>query len=201
MKKKNIVIMIFVVSLTCGSIILFYSSLISYFANDKNRIETYEDLSLYTENKYHNLYDYSIYVGVAKCSEIFFPKYEEFEYKDYLSNFYIFNGYKTLINDDLSFVLELDLKSYNVYNSFLEDELNRIEYTDEFNISYNEYETYVTSSSELTFFKYGKTAPYQLGLIAYNENTFKVRYIYFWTSFTSLEGNFTRIFKSTNCDW
>ena len=128
MKKKTIVIMIIIVSLACGSIILFYSSLISYLANDKNRIETYEDLSLYTENRYHNLYDRPIYVHVAKCSEIFFPKYEEFEYKDYLSNFYIFNGSKTLIYDDLSFVLELDLKSYNVYNIFLEDELNDIKH-------------------------------------------------------------------------
>lgn len=196
MKKKVILGIVF---LLIYCMILSIPLLKSY---DDSLILKYDDINLYINNDYVFLNDSNIYKNTSANCMKYLPKYNEFEYKDNIKGFYIFDGKKTLLSTSISFVLELEFINSYKYEEFISYENSRFEYNYDMNIKKNDYECYLVKNQYLTFYSYKNSLPYQFGMLCLNYKKQNARYIYFIEcEEPCVDKEFNIVFKNTNCDW
>ena len=150
----------------------------------KNNLITENDISIYRTEEYGYL-----------------PKYDEFDYKDYITDFYLYDSTKTLQAQIVSYVLELSFESYNQYSKFIEYETNRYIYGEDYSILKNNYECYLCTDEAITLYYYDEDMPFTLGMLCLNETDLKVRYIYYINIEWAVDKKYEDVFKYTNCDW
>jgi len=165
------------------------------------KIIKYSDINLYIEKNYCELSDNDIYKITSKNCDNFLPKYDDFEYKEFVNGFYVFDGSATYTHASISFVLELQFDNIKTYEKFLTYENNRCEYTNEFNIKKNGYLCYVTTNDTLTYYHYETNIPFQFGMLCENQEVLSIRYVYFRECESSVDKKFDVVFKNTNCNW
>ena len=196
---KKIIKYIFLISMISSLLVIIIVPLIDN--NDKKNIKLYDDISLYVDSEYNQLSDNYIYKITSDNCANYLPGYNEFEFKDNINGFYVFDGSKTVLRTSISFVLELQFKKTSEYERFISYEYSRCEYDFDKIISYNGYECHITKSKDLTYFYYEKDIPYQFGMLCKNIEMQKVRYVYFRECESSVDERFNVVFQNTNCDW
>ena len=177
---------------------IVFTSLTGCFCEE---VLSYSDINLYINNNYDTVIDDEQYRYTSNSARMFFPSYEDFEYKDCLKGFHIFDGTKTVYGC-YSFVLELQFDDVEEYEQFVIYEHNRCAYTDKFNISHNGYECYITLDEEITSYCYGREYPFRFGMLCENQEILTVRYVFYrkWEGSCGFN-NFNEVFKNTNCAW
>lgn len=175
-----------------------------YIGSYKVDIRKYSDVSLYTTGDYLTLITddagtFGSYEGSAMLCERYLPE-SNFEYSDYVKGFYIYY-INDIAYDIRSFVLELQFDDTDTYEDFISYEMDRVQYTDKFNISRNNYNFLVATSEELTYYYYGRDIPYEFCMLGKNQETLTVRYICFNEFENEVSENFREVFKHTNCEW
>ena len=130
-KIKLIILLIF-----SGFIVTLIVGFLIDIDSQKNVIKT-SDKSLYEMNEYH-----------------FIPNYNEFEYKENIIGFYTYDSSNTLSGGSVSYVLELQFTTKEVYNEFLEYEYIRYEYDSNSIILKNDYECYLCLNEDITQYYY-----------------------------------------------
>lgn len=170
-------------------------------AFDLQKITKHDDITLYINNDYDLLNDNEIYKKTSNNCKDFLPKYNDFIYRQFVKEFYIFDGSNTMSYTSISFVLELQFDNIQEYKQFLLYENERMEYTDKFEITYKEYNCFLTTDTNLTYYYYEENIPFQFGMLCQNEKNLLIRYIYFRECESSVDKNFNIVFKNTNCNW
>ncbi len=166
-------------------------------------IKRYDDINLYINGNYNELYDHSYFKSASMGCAEYLPKYDEFEYKENIKGFYVFDGSITVIRTSLSFVLELQFQNVEEYEQFILYEYNRCEYDFdyEFDIRYHGYECYITKSDKITSYYYEQNIPFQFGMLCQNYEKLNIRYVYFRECESSVDKEFSVVFRNTNCEW
>ena len=182
----------------CCLVVLIFMFLLS---SCKTEILRSDNLDLYINDNFESISNYDIYKRTSNNCKSYFPKYENFEYKEFVYGFYVFDGSKTVLRTSISFVLELQFQKTSEYERFISYEYSRCEYDFDKIISYNGYECHITKSKDLTYFYYEKDIPYQFGMLCKNIEKQKVRYVYFRECESSVDERFNVVFQNTNCDW
>ena len=180
---------------------MLYPLLIGVDEYDKKHMVLSDNVDLYINNGYEEFHDSDSYNNTSKKSKLYIPAYENFEYKNCVSGFYILDGSATLNHPYISFVLELQFNDTDTYEEFIAYEHNRCQYTDKYGISYNGYNCYVTVDEEITSFLRGEDIPWRFGMICENKERLTVRYVYFEDLEGLLRPDFVDVFESTNCEW
>ncbi len=140
--------------------------------------------------------------SLYEISEYYFlPKYNEFDYRGYVNEFYVYDSSKTFSGGSVSYVLELKFTTKQIYSEFIEFERNRYEYTNSSIYTKNDYDCYLCLEEEITQYYYGAEMPYALGMLCLNEIDMKVRYLYYINIEGTIDKHFNIVFISTNCDW
>lgn len=196
---KKIIKYILLISITSCLLVMIFVPLVDNFDNKK--IKLYDDLSLYVDSKYNQLNDSDIYKITADDCTNYLPKYNEFEFKDNVDGFYVFDGSKTVLRTSISFVLELQFQDISEYERFSSCEYFRCEYDFDKIINHNGYECRITKNKDLTYFYYEEDIPYQFGMLCENIEMLKIRYVYFRECESFVDEQFNVVFQNTNCDW
>ena len=177
MKKLVLGIILFI---SCS--ILFFIGLGALAIWDEKNIIKSDDILLYQTNEYPYL-----------------PNYDEFEYKEYINGFYLYDSSKALSGQAVTYVLELKFNTLDEYNNFLEYEYNRFEYKMDSKIKRNNYECYICPSFEMYYYK--GEMPYALGMLCLNKTDLVVRYLYYKDIQIAIDINYNSVFNKTNCEW
>ena len=164
-------------------------------------VKRYADINLYINNSYGELSDHEIYKATSERCMSFIPSYDNFEYREFVKGFYVFDGKESFSNTSISFVLELQFDNIEEYEQFVIYEHNRYEYTDEFNIRYNGYNCYIVQDATLTHTYSNEKIPNSFGMFCVNQETLIARYIYFRECEFSVDPKFNIVFQNTNCAW
>ena len=142
--------------------------------------------------------DKSLYEVNEQC---FLPNYNEFKYKNNITDFYTYDSSNSLFGGSVSYVLELQFATKEVYYEFLKYEHKRYEYSSNSMIVKNDYECYLCLNEEITKHYYDENMPYALGMLCLNEKHMKIRYVYYINIEHSIDSQFNDVFQNTNCDW
>lgn len=205
-KKKNIVILICLVSsilVLFGGWMILYSviygavSLLYYY--DAQSTHLYDDLNLYMNDEYKN-FGSGDYKKACRLGSKYIIKYDDFEYNEYVKEFYILDRTDNLFDGPVSFVLELQFEYIDVYNEFLEYEYQRFNYDFEFEIIKNDYKCFLVNDEEITHYYYGKDTPNRFGMLCENIEEKIVRY-FFYSDYDEVDESFNYAFENTNCEW
>ena len=204
-KSKRQTISIILISVLMLALILFsgcYEMFQKFWSYEESLIEKYSDVNLYVSNDYDKLIEHSSYENASSRCKLYLPNYNNLQFSEHLKGFYILDGSASLLSYAFSFVLELQFTTEQEYEQFLEYEFDRCNYTDEFNVKYNDYICYVTTDENITLYDKFSKYPYAFGMICANISTLTVRYVYFSDSdFFPIDEKFERVFENTNCEW
>ena len=193
--SKLRIIVIFIV------VTIMFFSVVSCAFDNKNNVIRYDDINLYLDNSYIELLEDDIYKRTSNNCANYLPKYESFQFNEFVKAFYVFDGRKTLSHTSISFVLELQFDSLEVYEQFLSYEHKRCEYTNKFDISFNGYICSISTNENITHYYYGEEIPFQFGMLCKNEDKLSIRYIYFRECKGVVDKQFKIVFENTNCNW
>lgn len=169
--------------------------------NEEEKIIRYSDINLYINNNYDKLIDHYGFDFFCNRAKQYLPEHDEFEYKQFIKGFYLFDGAYTFGHTQISVVLELQFNNSQEYEKFIAYEHDRCEYTNKFNISRNDYICYIAVDEDYTKYRYQAERPYMLGMLCENKNNLTVRYVYFEERELDVDEQFNRVFTGTNCEW
>ena len=202
-KSKRQTISIILISVLMLALILFsgcYEIIQKWFSYAESLIVKYSDVNLYISNDYDKLIEHSLYKDASSRCKLYLPNYNNLQFSEHLKGFYILDGSESMLSYAFSFVLELQFTTEQEYEHFFE--FDRCNYTDEFNVKYNDYICYVTTDENVTLYDKFSKYPYAFGMICTNISTLTVRYVYFSDSdFFPIDEKFERVFENTNCEW
>ena len=167
---------------------------------DSNNIKAYSDIELYKSDSYDDLSSKAVYQFTAERCKLYLPQ-SDFEYKNYIDGFYIFDGSGTNFRTSISFVLQLKLNDLTTYNQFLQYEYKRIDYAEGYIVHKNDYDCRITIDEKITAYKYAKDTPYMFGLLCENSKDLIVRYVFFRECEIDVDNSLSIVFENTNCEW
>ena len=200
--KKNNLKKVLIISIVFACILLFNLGILLFTPWEESQISKYDNINLYINNSYDTLSEYDLYQRTSANCKKFIPAYKDFEYKQHITGFYVFDGTKTYTRTAISFVLELQFDDIKSYEQFLSYEYDRQKYTNNYEITYIDWTCLAVSDENLTYYAYQKSIPYQFGLLCKNEKKLKIRYVYFREcELSSVDNKFRQVFKDTNCTW
>ena len=182
----------------CCLVVLIFMFLLS---SCKTEILRSDNLDLYINDNFESISNYDIYKRTSNNCKSYFPKYENFEYKEFVYGFYVFDGSSTLLQTSISFVLELRFLDAIAYENFYDYEINRVDYNDDFIVEYKDYSCLITDEDNFTFCYYDQHIPFQFGMLCMNKNKLSARYVYFRECESQVDKHFNIVFENTNCDW
>ncbi len=197
MKKIAFIFTLPILAVIAFIVVVFGAYIIVLNTDVPRNLISYNDLTIYKNNDYEDLNP-----KIRDVAEIYLPKYDSFEFKDYVNQFYVFDGSKTLFAPGISIVLELKFNDNEKYEAFWEYEKSRINYTDQYEISKNEYRCYLADEEDLLFVAKNAERPYKFCILCENEKEKTVRYVIFYAlEIIEVDEKFDDVFKFSNCDW
>lgn len=163
--------------------------------------ETYCDLSVYFNQNYANG---SFLQGKAdeagKRALGFLPDSDDYRYREEISDFYIFDGSKTLTTTGVTFVLDVSFADRETYSACKQEESLR-NYVDEAQ-SYEKKESFecrIVDDDNIQYAK-GESVPWCCGMICTNDDEMIVRYLYF-SETDGYHTNLAYMLNCTSCPW
>jgi hypothetical protein len=137
----------------------------------------------------------------SDVAEQFFPNSEELENKESLNNFYVLDTVLMFDSITVSYVLEFQFDNSLVYETFLNKEKTRIEYTNKYEIIKNGYKCSIANDNPLILYRYGAERPFLFCLLCENSLNLCVRFVMFCWGGDMIDEDFENVFKYTNSDW
>ena len=92
LKKNNLKKVLIIISIVFACILLFNLGILLFTPWEESQISKYDNINLYINNSYDTLSEYDLYQRTSANCKKFIPAYKDFEYKQHITGFYVFDG-------------------------------------------------------------------------------------------------------------